>query len=201
MNLRIKDCEIKINFYFFALLCVISFFDKSGMILFGILSALLHESGHLAAMLLIPGQSPSEVCLTPFGIRIKKAPLAEFMGGNLIVLASGSAVNLVLAALLFPFWRDLAALNFVMGIMNLLPVETLDGGGIISLLLRRVCRQYTAEKITTSISLLVLIAMSFMGIYILFRTRYNFTLLGMSLWMLTTMLLRIMREEVGNKTK
>lgn len=194
MRFRIRDCEIRLDFYFFAFLCIVSFFDKSGMILWGILSATMHECGHLAAMLLIPGQSPSEVCLTPFGIRIKNAPLAEFMGGSMIVLAAGSAVNMALAAVFFKLAPNLSALNFVMGAMNLLPVEMLDGGGIARLILCRIFNENTAEKILIVISLLVLTVMSLAGVYILFRTRYNFTFLGMSLWMLLSMLLRLAKE-------
>lgn len=190
----VKGCKVNINFYFFAFLAVISFFDKSGMLLFGMVSATLHELGHLTAMLLLPGQAPSEVSLTPFGIRIKNAPLAEFMSGSITVLAGGSAVNFLLAAATLPFAPRLSSLNFVMGAMNLLPVETLDGGGIARILLYRMCAQRTAEKISIAISLLVLSGMAMLGVYILFRTRYNFTLLGMSLWMLLSILVRLTKN-------
>lgn len=191
---HIKDCKVSVNFYFFAFLCVVSLLDKSGMILFGILSATLHELGHLIAMLIIPGQAPAAVCLTPFGIRIGGAPLAEFMSGHIIVLAAGSAVNLLLGVILLPFAPRLSTLNFVMGAMNLLPVEMLDGGGIMRLLLCKVFSQSTAEKLLIAISLIVLGGMSLLGVDILFRTRYNFTLLGMSLWMLFSLLLRLTKK-------
>lgn len=191
----IHGCKVEVNFYFFAFLCIVSFFDKSGMLLFGVLSATLHELGHLAAMLLLPRQAPSEVRLTPFGIKIKNAPLAEFMDGSIAVLAAGSAVNFLLSAVTLPFSPRLAAMNFVMGAMNLLPVEMLDGGGIARLLLCRMVSQRTAEQLVTALSLLVLSGMSLLGVYILFRTRYNFTLLGMSLWMLFSLLLRLTNNQ------
>ena len=191
---HIKGCKVSIDFYFFALLCVVSFFDTSGMLLFGILSATLHEWGHLTAMLLIPRQAPAAVHVTPFGIRIGGAPLAEFMDGSIIVLAAGSAVNLLLGACLLFFSPSLAAMNFVMGAMNLLPVEMLDGGGIARLLLCRKFSAHTAEILLTVSSLLILSGMSLTGVYILFRTRYNFTLLGMSLGMLLSMLLRLIKK-------
>ena len=192
---HIKGCKVSVNFYFFALLCVISWFDTSGMLLFGILSATLHELGHLTAMLLIPGQAPAAVSVTPFGIRIGGAPLAEFMDGSITVLAAGSTVNFLLGAALLPFSPQPATMNFVMGAMNLLPVTMLDGGGIARLLLCKVFPPSTAEKLLTALSLTVLSGLSLLGVAVLFRTRYNFTLLGMSLWMLFSLLLRLSKNQ------
>ncbi len=191
MSIQIKHCRIRINFYFFALLCVISFFDRSGMLLAGLLSALLHECGHLTVMLLTPGQAPSEISVTPFGIRIYGAPLAEFTDGSLAVLTAGSGANFLIGGAALVFSPHLAALNFVMGAMNLLPVDTLDGGGIVRLLLRRVCTERTAEYLLTALSLLTLTGMALAGVGILCRTGYNFSLLAMSLWLLLSLMLRL----------
>lgn len=194
MTFQIKNCSVHLNFYFFALACAVAFFDRSGLLLTGLLTALLHEAGHLAVMLVLPGQAPSEVCLTPFGIRIKRRPLSEFARGGIIVLAAGSAVNLTLAAVTAFFAPSFAAVNLAMGLMNLLPVDSLDGGGILKICLCRALDESLAERISTTVSIAVLFGMSFLGIYILFRTRYNFTLLGMSLWLLLSLVVRLLNS-------
>lgn len=195
MNISIKHCRIRVNFYFFALLCVIAFFDRSGMLLAGLVAALLHECGHLAVMLLLPGQTPSDISVTPFGIRIHESPLAEYRAGHLAVLAAGSGVNFFIGSVTMAFCPRFAALHFVMGAINLLPVDTLDGGGILRILLRRLFSQKTTERLLTVSSLVTLTALSLAGVYVLFRSRYNFTLLGMSLCLLFSLLLRLSRHK------
>lgn len=194
MKFTFKGCTITINFYFFAIAAIISLFDSGGMMIGGIISAMLHEFGHLTAMMVIPGQIPAEVNVTPFGMRIKNNPVAEFMRGRITVLAAGSAVNLALAVIFISILPHFAAMNFILGTMNLLPVDTLDGGGIMKNLLCRRFSEKISECILTVISIVVLIALAFVGVYILFRTRYNFTLLGMALWLLVSVILHLIKK-------
>lgn len=194
MNFTLHGCKISVSFYFFAVAAIISFFDRSGMMPAGILSALLHESGHLIAMMIVPNQRPEEVSITPFGMKIKSNAMSELMRGRIIVLAAGSAVNLAIAALCLKSMPQIAAMNFVLGATNLLPVDTLDGGGIAKILLHSILGDKSAEMVCTIISLIVLSLMAFAGVYILFRTKYNFTLLGMSLWMLCVMIMRLIKK-------
>ncbi len=194
MKFNLKGCKISINFYFFASAVIMSMFDRSGMALGGLISALSHEAGHLIAMLLIPHQHPQEISITPFGMRIKNNTMAEFAEGRVIVLATGSMVNLIIAVCFITLSPQLAAMNFILGTTNLLPVESLDGGGILRHILRKFMSENTTEIAVTIISLITLTILSFVGIYILFRTKYNFTLLGMSLWLLISMILRLIKK-------
>ncbi len=193
MSFTFKGCKIKVSFYFFASVAIMALFDSSGMLIGGMLSATLHELGHLAAMLLIPDRQPSQISVTPFGLRIKGSPLAEFADGEIIVLSAGCAVNLVLAAATFGIFPKFAAMNLVLGALNALPVDSFDGGAIFKILLSRRFGAKATEVISTAVSLLVVIIMAFVGVRILFCTGYNFTLLGMSLWLLATIVLRLAR--------
>lgn len=192
-----RRVRVNVSFYFFAVAAVIALFDKSGLLLMGLLSALLHEAGHLTTMLLLPGHAPTEISLTPFGLKIHSSPLAEFADGSPAVLAAGGGVNLALAAFFYFFlprcavMARFASLNLVMGTVNLLPVETLDGGGLLRLLLRRFLPDRTCDFVMSTVSLVTLTVMAFAGFIILLQTRYNFTLLGMSLCLLFSLLLRI----------
>ena len=213
-----RRVRVNVSFYFFAVAAVIALSDKSGMLLMGLLSAGLHEAGHLSAMLLLPGHAPTEISLTPFGLRIRSSPLAAFAKGNPVVLAAGSGVNLALAAFFyalsslaplfsrFPVFFNhsdfsffsfsssfsrFASLNLVMGAVNLLPVDSLDGGGLLRLLLRRFLSDRACDNVMTAVSLVTLTVMAFAGFTVLLRTRYNFTLLGMSLCLLFSLLLRL----------
>lgn len=194
MNFKFKGCKITINFYFFAIAAIISLLDSDGMMIGGMVSALLHEFGHLITMMIIPEQIPSEVTITPFGIRIKNNPIAEFVRGRIIVLAAGSFVNLLLTAIFISILPRFAAMNFVLGTINLLPVDTLDGGGIMKNLLCRHFNEKTSDCILTITSIITLAILAFVGIYILFRTKYNFTLLGMALWLLVSIIIHLIKK-------
>ena len=173
-----KNCRVKISFYFFAFLCAAALADRSGIMLCGLLAAMLHESGHIALMLLIPGQSPDEIDLTPFGVRIKNSPLSEFGRGNAWVLAAGSGANFLCAAATFGFLPRFAAVSLVLGGMNLLPVEGMDGGGILRMLLERRLSGAAADRALKAVSWVTLCLMAAAGICVLTATGYNFTLLG-----------------------
>lgn len=177
LSFSFRGCRVSVSFYFFALLCAAAFLDRSGVMLWGLLAALLHECGHLAVMLLIPGHSPREINVTPFGMRIENSPLAEFAGGNNLVLFAGSGVNFICTAVTFGFLPEFAAVSFVLGVLNLLPVKGMDGGGILLRLLERRMRESSALIMSDIISWVTLCILAACGIYILAVTRYNFTLL------------------------
>ena len=178
MNFSVKNCRVSVSFYFFALLCAAAFFDRSGTMLWGLLAALLHECGHLAAMFFIPGHAPREVSFTPFGIKISNSSLSEFAGGNGTVLAAGSVTNFLSAALTFGFLPAFAGVSAVLGLLNILPVEGMDGGGILRLWLQRHMPESNAHRVVRRVSWATIVVLGLSGLTILLDTGYNFTLLG-----------------------
>ena len=175
-----KKCRVHVSFYFFAIACAAAFFDRSGVMLWGMLAALLHECGHLAAMAAIPGQLPRAVSLTPFGVRIEKCPLSAYGSGHFAVLAAGSGVNLIAAAVTFGFLPAFAAVSILLGVLNMLPVEGMDGGGMLRLALVRFRKGYPPDRAASIISWVTLSGMTLLGIYVLVSTGRNFTLLAMA---------------------
>lgn len=78
------------------------------------------------------------VGMVPLGYG-RAAPVSgRFLGQRQYVaaLAAGPIANLVLAALLFPWWTEGAVVNLVLGAFNLFPVPPLDGGRILTTLWR-----------------------------------------------------------------
>ena len=188
MIFYIKKCKVRVNFYFFALMCTAAFFDQRGIMIWGLLASMLHECGHLTAMFFLPGHAPREVSITPFGMRIGSSPLAEFEKGSLTVMAAGSAVNLISAAVTFGFFPDFAAVSLVLGMMNLLPVEGMDGGGILRNILERTVAENAAARVVGAVSWMTLAAMLLVGIYVLIATGSNFTIIGVTVMLALTRL-------------
>ena len=89
--------------------------------------SLLHETGHLIAMILL-GIRPVSIHFTPTGIRINCPRDLISCRAECIISASGPLVNLVLMPILYfcddiPFFINLSLL-----IINLLPLKSLDAG-------------------------------------------------------------------------
>ncbi|HVZ84458.1 MAG TPA: M50 family metallopeptidase [Terracidiphilus sp.] len=97
---------------------------------FGVVAMLLHESGHIAAALLL-------------GIRVKSVRLGwkglytvREMGTpaeNLFISLAGPCTNLLLL-LLWRFSQDLFLANLCYGVVNLLPIQASDGERVLRLL-------------------------------------------------------------------
>lgn len=110
---------------------------KSSVTVYGLVACILHELGHLAAMLYF-GQPIKKLVFYGAGIMIVRGrgePLTP-TGAELIILSAGCTVNLLLFALSGA--NEWGMINLVIGLFNLLPLKSLDGGKIFLLLLRSV---------------------------------------------------------------
>ncbi|MFR7484548.1 MAG: hypothetical protein ACLUVP_04510 [Acutalibacter sp.] len=65
-----------------------------------------------------------------------------------------------------------------------LPIEPLDGGMALHSLLCARMKASTAARVSTALSAACLLPLAVLGFAILLRTRYNFTLLAMSLYLM-----------------
>ena len=93
------------------------------------LSALCHELGHLAA-LAAAGAEVERFRLTAFGAEIRADTRYLPYGREILCTLAGPMVNLLLALVLARAAGDyaLAGANLLLGIFNLLPIPSLDGG-------------------------------------------------------------------------
>lgn len=99
------------------------------------LSALCHELGHLGALRLA-GAAVESVHLTAFGAEIRADTRYLPYGREILCTLAGPAVNLMLALVLARVTGDyvLAGANLLLGLFNLLPIPSLDGGRTLLLL-------------------------------------------------------------------
>ena len=101
---------------------------SSGYLFGCIVSLFVHEAGH--------------ICVArAFGIRIKRigmdwrGPFIVREAGppipDIMVSAAGPLVNLIMAALMWQTWPTVALANLVLGLSNLFPTRTSDGGRVL----------------------------------------------------------------------
>ena len=108
--------------------------EPDGATLLTMLAALLHEAGHLLTARLL-GVGVSEITLLPLGADIKFSRLTTYRE-DILTGISGAAANILSALLLLPLGahpavRYFICSNLALAAINLLPVDTLDGGTVL----------------------------------------------------------------------
>ncbi len=137
LRFRLGGVSIRLYFGFFAMLTFYFYLygGDSGAVGAALTCCLLHETGHLAAMLLL-GCPPKAVCFYAGGIKLVPKSRLVPRPRQTIILAAGCAVNFLLAAVSGALGlRGLMYVSLVVGLINLLPLKALDGGRLISLYL------------------------------------------------------------------
>ena len=167
--------------------------DKSGIIPYGFLFALIHEMGHILAMMIFK----VKVEKIKFGI----INIDLFSGApdklikdevNVVILFSGSFVNFLLILVFYTWFFHSEEMiyyffglqNLFIGALNLLPVDSLDGGKILRIILSRYFDFFLVEKILKYISVLILIPLFLLGVFVLFYSWCNFSLVILALYLI-----------------
>ena len=117
---------------------------------------------------------------------------------ELFILLSGPLINLVLSLVLKLIYFNggcyiinlISYQNLFLGIVNLLPISSLDGGRILYILLSKKLDFILAERILNIISLLFLIPLCILGFLLLIKSKYNFSLLILGCYLLSYVLFR-----------
>lgn len=194
MNFRLGNCRVSVSFFFIAVLTVLLTVDRSGMAPVGIFCAALHEAAHIATMRALDCL-PQEIRFTPFGIDIVKPCRTDrSYWREILISLAGPLVNLLAAALCFmvfgaKFFLFIAA-NFLLFALNILPIEPLDGGqALLSLLCLRM-EPEKAFQVVSVVSFFVLAPLAAAGFLVLFRSRWNFSLLFVSVYLMVLLVLK-----------
>ena len=177
-------------------------FDMPYMAILTILSALIHEAGHIICLLII--KSDRSYMPTPniSGFRIKISGMSY--KNELLCALAGPLANLVLATVCcFPspvrwatYLKTFAMLNVMTMISNLLPIEEFDGYKILNAILALTVKcNFHAQKLLYFVSFVFSAAMCFLSLYIILK-------LGEGYWIFalffTVMLREVIKKQKGN---
>ncbi len=113
-----------------------------------------HELGHIV-LLFIQRRPPKELNISAFGLCLKRSDKAASALEEALLYLAGPAANLAAFAFMEPDSLG-AAFQLLLGLINLLPVEPLDGGNCLRLFLERLLPFDRADKGCRMISLLAL---------------------------------------------
>ncbi len=188
MTTKFKETKIHVSFFFGLTVALMGLFDKTGNIFLCLVSGIIHESGHLA-VLLLSHEKPKDIFITPFGMRIERTE-ENLTKPSLEILCAfaGPLVN-ILAWLIFK-GSKFSEINLTIGLFNLLPCTPLDGNKILENFLKLKFSQETTDKISLIISCITIFPVAIAGFIILLESRYNFSLLLISFYMIFFIILK-----------
>lgn len=187
LDLTLGGCRFSLGFSCFALgaaCCLFAGLEDGGWL---VLAALLHEGGHVAALWVFRAP-PREVRLSALGCRLVPDPARPLTPArSLGVSLAGPGVNLLAFGAL-SLWgaggSPLGLANLGLGLFHTLPVPPLDGGLAFSTLLRWRLGEDLAGRWSKGVAVLFLLPLAALGFFVLLRTRYNFSLLALSLYLM-----------------
>ncbi len=130
---KIGGVTCSCSLLFPAVLLVLLLADDSGILGYGVLAALVHECGHLIAMLCVR-EKPQAITLSFYGIRIVWAYNSVCSGlTKAWVAIAGPLSNLLCAGLLCGAENAMfRAMHLGLALFNLLPLFPLDGAAALN---------------------------------------------------------------------
>ncbi|MCD8181017.1 MAG: hypothetical protein LUF26_06000, partial [Firmicutes bacterium] len=156
---------------------------------------LLHEAAHTAAAVCI-GLKISHITLYPFGVNLKlKNKMVYSLADEIILYISGPLCNILLALLSAAVYkyhpsgtlRFFYINNAALFAVNMLPAVPLDGGVVARKILAYFLGSRAAAGIMKAVSAFVAAAVTALGIYTLYKTGFNFSLLLFSILLIGNM--------------
>ncbi len=157
-------------------------------------AALVHEAGHLlaAVCMKIPVRS---LKLSLLGARLGVGRLLSYREEWLLCI-SGPLASLGFAILLYPWWRvgfflQLSWASFALGLLNLMPVRSFDGGRMLSALLCGAANERAAGRVLSVCSFFCLFCLWSLSVYLLLRAGSGLSLLSFSM----SLFLRFFEEQ------
>ncbi len=163
--------------------------DRTGIGLITVLAALLHEVGHLFAARLL-GIRAESMRLGFLGMRIDVGERLLSYSEEWLLCAAGPLVSLVLSAVAAPLWgvwasaRLFSCASLVLGILNLLPIRSFDGGRMLECFLSSVIGPRVTQRVMTVCSFLFLFLLWATAVYFLLRVGDGLSLFCFSLSLL-----------------
>ena len=190
MNFSIKDFRVTLNFsaiFFIAFIVIGSFNTKYLLCFFAII---IHEVGHIIAMFLC-NIKPFGIEITAFDIKIinnNRVNLSVLK--DIFITIAGPLINFIFFVLFIFTYKDFAFVNICIGLFNLLPSSSLDGGQLLFLLLSRNKSVKNSILVIDIITIILSLPMFITGILIFINSKYNFSLIYISIYLILSVFLK-----------
>ena len=152
-------------------LCIMLAFDSPAICILTLISAAIHEVGHIALAAAVKRGDVSLPRATFLGLKIDTGSLLSYKE-EAIIAAGGPLFNLVIFVLTLPFFARseyllyLGIINLFTALSNLLPMRGSDGARIIHSIASIRCSAELADRITDVLTLLLSAILSVISLLI-----------------------------------
>lgn len=194
MRFKIKNTDVKISFSFFAVFLLSLVSDTFNIYLFSFIASLIHEIVHVVFILLF-GAQISAFSLTLFGGNIKRNTTKIINNPKEAVISfSAPVTNIVIGVVSFFITREasiFAIVNLFIGVFNILPFYSFDGGRGLYYLITMKFSDNVANVILNITSITVTVAFSFISVFVFINYNKNYLLLIISVYMILSIIVSL----------
>jgi Zn-dependent protease len=199
VKFKIRGTEFTLSFTFLALFLILACVGEVKLCLFSFISSLLHETVHIAFILILGGNVKA-VTLTAFGANIVRGEKSVSSLKEALISLSAPVFNLILGGLFYKTLPLFSLVNSGIGLFNLLPFYDFDGGRGLSFLLESIVESYKINRLLDVTAVLVTFLFTFISVYFCFKFKMNLTLVLLSVYMIFKLFVRL-KPNVKNSYK
>ncbi len=205
MKFKLFGVRLCLSYPLAAGIALLLIFDPTGMAACCLAAAVCHELGHILAMKHY-GTGVEKIRMSAFDVNITDVQQHKRgLKAELVICLAGVFVNFVLFLLTIAIYswynlyifRYFALSNLSLCIFNALPVESLDGGNALELILQRNFSDKAVYFITLTVSLAVVIPLGLFSFMALLKSPYNFTMLFAVLYLISVIIFKRKKHITG----
>lgn len=199
ISFRLFKIDIHIKFMFVALITIFLLVDKTGISVIALSCCLIHEIGHIFMFFLV-GYRPVSLTFDLTGICLTKPLIKLSYLKEFLVQIAGSLTNFLVFVFLcktvnqITYTSIFATTHLVVGIFNLLPLKTFDGGKILEMTLLQFFSINTSQKICTFIDFLCILILLIISMFGFFYDKRSFTLVVITIYLMITALIKLNQD-------
>ncbi|MEG0895332.1 MAG: hypothetical protein RSE93_06410, partial [Oscillospiraceae bacterium] len=159
-----------------------------------------HETGHIITLLILKIKA-SCISFEITGIKLINPQTVLSYNKELIILFSGSVINIILFSLFYPwsynnyFCGVFSVSNLLIGIFNLLPVTNFDGGKIIKNISLRFLPVKVSYFICRLIDFVVVLGLIILSVIKLMNGEKSISLYVITIYLFIALLFKFLDKE------
>ncbi len=176
MNFKIAKLKINVSFYFAASITLMFLIDNGYNSFMSVICIIAHEGAH-ALVLFLCGGTIKELRLSLCEMNIVTDDKRLSKLHDFFISVSGPLANMLLFAVFFTSNSKFASVNLIIACFQLLPIHSLDGERALQAI-------GVSSKIRLAISVVFCFVFAVIGFFLLLQTKYNFSVLIISLFLL-----------------
>lgn len=181
MSFTLKGVRVNISFWFLFFISIVSFYSHNFYLT--LLSLVLHEISHTLMLYIFKGKI-TEIDLKLTEINIKSNVMSLPRHKALLVLFIGPFSNIIAALLFKDVNTDIALINLILGVFQLLPVDSSDSDNMLQVIFNG-----KGRKILRMVYFIFAFIIFMLGIEVLVLSRYNYSLLSLGIFLIVKTLL------------